>query len=58
MIGRKRSSAASMIASSAVAPWERRSTAKSTIMMAFFLTMPISMITPISAMTLRSMPNS
>ena len=58
MIGRKRSSAASTIASSAVAPWARRSSAKSTIMMAFFFTMPISMITPISAMTERSMPKS
>ena len=58
MMGRKRSRAASTIACSAVAPWERRSIAKSTIMMAFFLTMPISMTTPIMAMTLRSMPNS
>ncbi len=43
MIGRKRSCAASTIACSAVAPCARRSIAKSTIMMAFFLTMPISM---------------
>ena len=41
-----------------MAPCARRSIAKSTIMMAFFLTMPISMTTPIMAMTLRSMPNS
>ena len=39
-------------------PGARRSIAKSTIMMAFFFTMPISMTMPIMAMTVRSMPNS
>ena len=34
------------------------SSAKSIIMIAFFLTMPISRITPISAMTLSSVWNS
>ena len=47
-----------IIASFASMPWARRSMAKSTIMMAFFLTMPISITTPIMAITERSMPAS
>src|SRR5437879_5522781 len=58
MIGRKRSSAASRIACSALKPTRRRSSAKSTIMMAFFLTMPTSITMPIIAMTDSSIPNS
>ena len=56
MIGRKRSRQASKIASSGAhaARCARASMAKSIIMMAFFLTMPISRITPISAMMLSS----
>ena len=51
MIGRKRSRQASKIASRGSMPCVRSaSSAKSIIMMAFFLTMPISRITPISAM--------
>src|SRR5438045_1807366 len=58
MIGRKRSSAASRMACSAERPTRRRSSAKSTIMMAFFLTMPTSMTMPIMAITDISMLNS
>ena len=55
MIGRKRSRQASWIASIGLLPWLRSaSSAKSIIMIAFFLTMPISRMMPISAMTLRS----
>ena len=50
-IGRKRSSDASRIASSGVIPCDRSSSiATSMIRIAFFLTMPISRMTPISAM--------
>ena len=58
MIGRNRSSAASRMACSALKPTRRRSSAKSTIMMAFFLTMPTSMTMPIMAMTDSSILNS
>src|SRR5213593_4474062 len=52
MIGRKRRSEACSIASRAGRPWERcASSAKSIIMMAFFMTIPINRIMPISAMT-------
>ena len=55
MIGRKRSKQASRIASRRnVPPWRSRSMAKSIIMMAFFLTMPISMTMPMMPMTFRS----
>ena len=53
MIGRKRTSAASRIAVTASAPSRRRASAKSTIMIAFFLTMPISSRMPMIAITLR-----
>ena len=59
MIGRKRSCAASKIASSGrFAPLLCVSIARSIMMMAFFLTMPISRITPIIAMMLSSLPKS
>jgi hypothetical protein len=58
MIGRKRSRQASKIASRGSALRAFASSAKSIIMMAFFLTMPISRITPISAMMLNSVWNS
>lgn len=49
MMGRKRSNAASLIASSGERDFARSpGIAKSTIMMPFFLTMPISRMTPIS----------
>ena len=55
MIGRKRSRQASWIASSGLLPSIRSaSSAKSIIMIAFFLTMPISRMMPIIAITLRS----
>ena len=55
MIGRKRSSEACTIASRGDMPCTRSaSSAKSIIMMAFFLTMPISSTMPISAITERS----
>ena len=57
MIGRKRSKQASRIAASADRPTRRRSSAKSIIMIAFFLTMPTSMTMPIIAITDRSMRN-
>ena len=58
-MGRKRSRLASRTASSAVRPRERSaSSAKSMIMMAFFLTMPISRNSPMSAMIDSSMRNS
>ncbi len=51
MIGRKRNRQAWKIASRAPSPRLRSAwIAKSIIMIAFFLTMPISRITPISAM--------
>ena len=50
MIGRKRTLAASRIASCALFPWFRSaSMAKSIIMIAFFFTMPISMMMPTKA---------
>ena len=58
MMGRKRNSAASRIAASAPKPTRRRSIAKSIIMIAFFFTMPTSMMMPIMAITERSMLNS
>ena len=55
MIGRKRSRQASWIASRGLLPSIRSAwSAKSIIMIAFFLTMPISRMTPIIAITLRS----
>ncbi len=57
MIGRKRSSDASTIDSRGERPRVRSaSSAKSIIMMAFFLTMPISSTMPISATNEKSMP--
>ncbi len=54
-MGRKRSRQAWRMAFNGVSPSSRSAEmAKSTIMMPFFLTMPISRITPISAMTDRS----
>ena len=59
MIGRKRSRQASRIASRDDRPRVRSaSMAKSTIMMAFFLTMPISNTMPTSATSDRSMPHA
>ena len=56
MIGRKRSRHAWWIASSGEAPRSRSaSSAKSIIMMAFFFTMPMSRMMPMSAMMLNSM---
>ena len=55
MIGRKRSSEACTMASRGDMPCPRSaSSAKSIIMIAFFLTMPISSTMPISAITDRS----
>ncbi|MND06675.1 hypothetical protein D3C83_281840 [compost metagenome] len=55
MIGRKRSSAAWTIESRGDMPCPRSaSSAKSIIMIAFFFTMPISRMMPISAITERS----
>ena len=57
MIGRKRSRHASRIASSGEVPRVRSaSIAKSTIMIAFFFTMPISRMMPIIPMIDRSVP--
>ena len=57
MMGRKRSRQASRMASCGDMPRVRSaSMAKSTIMMAFFLTMPISSTMPTSATSDRSMP--
>ena len=59
MIGRKRSRQAWKIASSGASPRLRSpSMAKSTIMMPFFFTMPISMMMPMKAISERSVPNS
>ncbi len=56
MIGRKRIMQASRIASRGLRPWLRSaSRAKSIIMIAFFLTMPISRMMPISAIRLSSL---
>ncbi|MOA37683.1 hypothetical protein D3C78_1593010 [compost metagenome] len=58
-IGRKRSSAAWWIAACGSMPWWRSaSRAKSIIMIAFFLTMPISRMMPITAIIPRSLPDS
>src|SRR5882724_950769 len=58
-IGRRRRLAARKIAGAAVTPLLRSpSIAKSIIMIAFFLTMPISRITPINAMMENSVLNS
>ncbi len=57
MIGRKRSRQARRIASCAVAPSRRASMAKSIIMMAFFLTMPISSTMPTMPSTDRLSPH-
>jgi len=55
IMGRKRSRHAWKIAASAVLPSSRSACkAKSIIMMAFFCTMPISRMMPISAITLKS----
>ena len=55
MIGRKRSRHAWWMASCGLLPSRRSaSRAKSIIMMAFFLTIPIKRMTPINAITLRS----
>ena len=59
MIGRKRSMQASKMESRESLPSLRSAaSAKSIIMMAFFLTMPISRMMPIMAMMLRSVPVS
>ena len=59
MIGRKRMQAGLEDGSRGVRSCVRSaSSAKSIIMMAFFLTMPISRITPMSAMMLNSVWNS
>ena len=58
-IGRKRSRHASKIASRVESPRARSaSSAKSIIMIAFFFTMPISRITPMNAMIVKSVRNS
>ena len=57
MIGRKRRRQASRMASRADAPRARASMAKSTIMMAFFLTMPTRRMMPITAMIVSSVSN-
>ena len=56
MIGRKRLRQASRIASFASTPAACCPSAKSIIMMPFFLTMPISITMPMTAMTDKSMP--
>ena len=58
MIGRKRKRQASRIAAGAGAPARWRTSATSIIMIAFFLTMPISIKSPIIAITERSSPNN
>ena len=59
MMGRNRSSAALRTASAADRCSSRSAVmAKSTIMMPFFLTMPIRRITPIMATRLKSKPNN
>ena len=59
MIGRKRNSAALRTAASADRCSSRSAAiAKSTIMIPFFLTMPISRMMPINAIRLKSKPNS
>ena len=55
MMGRKRKRHAWWMASSGASPFSRSaSRAKSIIMMAFFLTMPMSRMMPMSAITLNS----
>jgi hypothetical protein len=56
MIGRNRIKQPSLIASSAVRPSRSRTSAKSTIMIAFFFTIPISKMIPIMLMIDRSCP--
>ncbi len=52
MIGRNRSRQASKIARSGASPrWRSPSSAKSTIMIPFFLTMPISRMMPMKAIS-------
>jgi len=59
VMGRKRSMQASKIARSGGSPWARSpSSAKSTIMIPFFLTMPMRRMTPTSAIRLKSKPNA
>ena len=59
MIGRKRITQASKMASRDDSPrWRSASTAKSIIMIAFFFTMPIRRITPIIAMMSNSVCDS
>ena len=59
MMGRKRSRQAWWMASRAESPSSRSaSMAKSIIMMAFFFTMPMSRMTPMSAMMLNSVLKS
>ena len=59
MIGRKRTMQASKIASCGALPSLRRaSIAKSIIMIAFFFTMPTSMMMPTKAYMFRSRPNN
>ena len=59
MIGRNRNRQASHIASSGVLPCTRSdSSAKSTIMMAFFFTIPMSSTMPTSATSERSVPQT
>ena len=59
MIGRRRSRQAWRIASCGGRPWLRcASSAKSIIMIAFFLTMPISIRMPMVAISVRSVLNS
>ncbi len=56
-MGRKRSSEALRIASRVESPSSRSATmAKSTIMIAFFFTMPMRRIIPMNATMLRSVP--
>ena len=59
MIGRKRARHASRIACAGGSPPSRSAaSAKSTIMMPFFLTMPISRMMPMKAITVSSAPNN
>ncbi len=59
MIGRNRNRQAWRMASSGDMPcWRSASSAKSTIMIAFFLTMPMSRMIPISEIRSSGMPNS
>ena len=58
MIGRKRSRQACVIASRVSSPSRSACSAKSIIMIAFFLTMPISRMIPMKAMMVNSVSNS